>query len=331
MIHPILAWNRFWFAPTSARPLGLFRILVGLIALANLALLAPDMDTWLSDAGALRGTEAKELAGPMRWSLLFLKQDPTTVRVVVAATAGAAVMLTLGWHARVASIALYGLMLSIHHRNVQTASGADCLLMIALFTLMIAPSGAAMSLDARRRARKVGGAFEPLVAPWPMRLIAIQISLIYFLSAFRKVQGETWTDGTALHYILNNGEVRRFALGLTAHPLALRVMTLGTIVLEFALAFLLWVRAARPWMIASGMLLHAGIMLAINIPIFGELMMAGYLAFLTSEEYFAIVGKLDPRRWRRTAEPALVISGRTDRPSPKAAPREKGKRPARIG
>ena len=37
---------------------------------------------------------------------------------------------------------------------------------------------------------------------------------------------------------------------------------------EFALAFLLWVRPARPYAIAAGMLLHVGIMLTVNIPIF---------------------------------------------------------------
>ena len=76
---PVRAWNRFWFAPTSARPLGALRIAFGGLALLNLAILATDLDTWFTDLGRLRGTEARELAGPvwherfdvpMKWSPL---------------------------------------------------------------------------------------------------------------------------------------------------------------------------------------------------------------------------------------------------------------------
>lgn len=322
MIRPVRAWNRFWFAPTSARPLGAFRVLFGLIALANLALLAPDLDTWLTDAGRLRGTEAGELAGPLRWSPLLAYQDPTTVRCAFAATVGAGVLFTIGWRTRIAGVAFYGLMLSIHHRNVQTASGADCLLMILLFYLMLSPCGATYSLDSRRKARAIGGAYEPLVSPWPMRLVAIQISLVYFLTALLKAQGKLWNDGTALHYILNNGESRRFTLGLTAYPLLLNAMTFGAVVLEFALAFLLWVRAARPWMIGAGLLLHGGIVLMINIPIFGELMVASYLAFLTPSEFLAIARAFDRMRGTAKGEARGAIPGRVDRPS------SPGRRPA---
>ncbi len=306
MSSPLSGWNRFWFAPTSARPLGLFRILFGLIALANLALFAPDLDTWLSDRGRSAGSESLEIAGPfwggdghrpMRWSILQHYQNPTSVRVVYGATIAAAVLLTLGWHTRISSAAFYVLMLMIHHRNMQTISGADALLMILAFTLMLGPCGAAYSLDSRRKARAIGGAYEPLIAPWPQRLIAIQISLVYFMTALLKAQGKSWADGTAIYWILNNGEARRFTLGLTPYIKVVNLMTFGTVVLEFALPLLLWVRAARPWMMAAGLLLHAGILLLINIPIFGELVVASYLCYLTPGEFFSWRDRLRRRRF----------------------------------
>ena len=36
-MNPIKAWNRFLFAPVSARPLGLFRIVFGLLMMIYLA------------------------------------------------------------------------------------------------------------------------------------------------------------------------------------------------------------------------------------------------------------------------------------------------------
>ena len=316
-MNPLRAWNAFWFGPISARPLGAFRIAFGVVALANLALLTADFDHWFTDAGLLHGTEAREAAGPLRLSPLQWVQDPTSVRVAFAATAVVAVLFTLGWRTRMMGVVLYLGMLSIHHRNVSTASGADVLLMVLAFYLMLSPCGAAYSLDARRASRKRGTLAEPLIVPWAQRLIQLQVGLVYFNTAVLKADGTTWLDGTALHFVLNNSEVGRFSLDpLTQYPLAINALTLGGLVIEFALAFLLWFRATRPWAILAGMGLHAGILLTVNIPIFGELMIATYLTFLAPDELDALLRRLDPRNWldrRQSRRPA--IPGRVDGPS----------------
>lgn len=295
--QPIRFWNRFWFGPVSARPLGAFRIVFGLLFLANLGLLAGEADVWLSDAGYLQGTEARELAGPLRWSPLQVVQDPASVRLWLLATAAVGVLFTVGWQTRWMGILLYLLMLAIHHRNIATCSGADVLLMIVLFLLMLSPCGAAFSLDARRLARRRGTPAEPLILPWPQRLIQFQVALVYFITALIKATGPTWANGTALHYVLSNTEFCRYSLGLTAYPMLINALTFGTVILEFSLAFLLWFRAARPWILFAGLALHGGILVTVNIPIFGELMAASYLLFLSPEELDGLLRRFDPRRW----------------------------------
>ena len=114
----------------------------------------------------------------------------------------------------------------------------------------------------------------------------------------------------------------RFSLDpLTQYPLAINALTLGALVVEFALAFLLWFRATRPWAILAGLGLHAGILLTVNIPIFGELMIASYLTFLAPDELDALLRRLDPRNWldRRQNAPALDPRPRR-RPLPPAGP-----------
>ena len=313
-MNPLRAWNTFWFGPISARPLGAFRIAFGVVALANLAMLTADFDHWFTDAGLLHGTEAREAAGPLRLSPLQWVQDPTSVRVAFGATAIVAVLFTLGWRTRLMGVGLYLGMLSIHHRNVSTACGADVLLMILAFYLMLSPCGAAYSLDARRASRKRGTLAEPLIVPWAQRLIQLQICLVYFNTAVLKAHGTTWLDGTALHFVLNNSEVGRFSLDpLTQYPLAINALTLGALVVEFALAFLLWFRATRPWAILAGLGLHGGILLTVNIPIFGELMTASYLTFLAPDELDALLRRLDPRNWLgRSRARRPTIPGRVD-------------------
>ncbi len=323
----IRAWNRFWFAPTSARPLGALRILFGLIVLLHVGLLANDCDEWLSNVGRLQGSEARELAGWFRPSLLFWFQDPISIRIALALTAAAAVLFSLGWHTRIMGIIQYVMIVSIHHRNILTLSGADTLLVIITFYLMLSPCGAALSLDHRRRVRKLGAEFEPLISPWPQRLIQIQITIVYFMTAVLKAKGSTWHDGTALYYVLSNVEFRRFTFGVTSYPLLINLMTYAAVVIEFCLAFLLWVKAARPWVILAGLTLHGGIMLTVNIPVFGELITACYLAFLLPEEFDTLCRRLDPRGWMASRERA-AIPGRVDAATGVPRPHKAGKRVA---
>jgi hypothetical protein len=297
-VNPIRAWNRFFFGPVSARPLGLFRIAYGLLILVYLALATVEFDFWYTGAGLLQGTEAREAASPMRFSVLQYVQDPFTPRIVLAATFAAALAVTLGWRTRPMSILLYLGLISLYHRNVSSIGGPDAVPTILSFYLMLCPSGAAYSLDARRQARRRGTPAEPLIVPWAQRLLQMQLCLIYFHSCIIKCSGPTWMDGTATHYVLFNREFDQFDLGwLAAYPLLINAMTHGALLIEFSLAFWLWFRPTRRWAIVGGLLLHAGIRPVLNIPGFGETMCAAYLAFLAPDEVATLLRVLDPRAW----------------------------------
>jgi hypothetical protein len=293
--HPLKAWNRFWFAPVSAKPLGAFRIAFGCLSIFNLLLLTVDFDYWLSDLGMIKGKESLDIAGWLRPSILNHLHDPTSVRIVFGVTLAAAVGLTVGWRTRLVTVIHYLGMLMIHHRNIVTSSGADSLVMLVSFYLILCPSGAAYSLDARREARRRGGtAADPLISPWGQRLIQIQISGLYFVTAILKAHGASWLNGTALHYVLINREIGRFDLSfLAGYPILVNIMTFGAIAIELSLGMLLWFKAARPWVILAGISLHFGILFMVNIPIFGELCMAAYMLFLTSGEWEALAKRCD--------------------------------------
>jgi hypothetical protein len=321
-MNPIRAWNAFWFRPISARPLGAFRLLIGIMVLAHLALLSFDLDHWLTDRGLLVGDEAREIAGPLRPSPLQWVQDPVSVRVFVGATAVVATVFTVGWRTRIMGVLLYLGLLSIHHRNIPTNCGPDELLLIMVFYLMLAPAGAAYSLDARRIARRRGPSAEPLIVPWAQRLIQLHLCLIYLDTAILKCNGSTWLGGTAIHYTLHNPELGRFDLSaLAPYPILINILTYGALFLEFALAFLLWFRATRPFIALAGLALHAGVLIVVNVPLFGELMTATYLTFFTVGELDGLLHFLSPWRWReRTEETAPVAHARVDPPHAAAGP-----------
>ena len=315
MTHPIRVWNRFFFQLQSARPLGLIRICYGLLALANLAFCAVEMDHWYSETGLLQGDQARVLAGKLLNSPLHYFQSPRDVRIAFGFTALAALGLTVGWRTKLMSILYYAAMMSLHNRNTVSASGADVLLLIFGFNLMISPCGAAYSVDRWLANRKRGTVAEPLILAWSLRLIQIQICLVYALAGILKCNGNLWINGSAIHYVLNNTEVRRLDLSyLSNYPILINLMTYSALFFELSLAFLLWFRAVRPAIIAMGIMLHLGILATVNIPIFGELMWTGYIAFLTPPEFAALMRFVNVPGWFRRAEvtteptPALVAS-----------------------
>ena len=313
-MNPLRAWNRFWFAPVSARPLGVFRIVFGLLILANLALVACDLDFWYTDAGLMQGDEAAVTAGPLRPSFFTHYQDPLSVRVGLGLVAGTAVLFTLGWRTRIVSVLLWIGMLSFYNRNLLTNCGPDQVMMITTFYLMLAPCGAAYSLDARRAARVRGTLAEPLILPWAQRLMQLQLCLIYFVTAFLKSTGKMWANGTALHPILFNHEVGMLDFEwLAAHTLVINFMAHAALLLEFALVFFLWFRPTRRWVALLGVALHVGIWPLVNVPLFGEQMTSLYILFLAPDELSAVLSIFRPSYWLGgQATDAAVVTGRID-------------------
>ncbi len=297
-MNPLRVWNRFWFGPISARPLGMYRIIFGILVLAHLGLICTELDYWYTDLGVLHGDEARLLAGPLRPSPLQYFQDPVSVRCAVAAVAAVAVAFTLGWRTRVMGVLLYLGMLSLYHRNISTNCGPDQLMMITCFYMMLSPCGAALSLDARRAALRRGTPAEPLIAPWAQRLMQLQLCLIYLATAAFKCHGKSWFGGTAVHYILFNHEVGQANLEwLAGYPITISLFTQTALIMEFSLGFLLWFRPTRKWVAVAGILLHIGIVPLVNVPLFGEQMTALYLLFLAPDELNSLLWRLNPLRW----------------------------------
>jgi hypothetical protein len=297
-MNPFKDWGRFLFSPISARPLGAFRIVYGLLLLIYLGLMSVEFDYWYTSAGLLRGNEPVEAAAPLRFSPLQYVNDPRIAHVFFAVTVMVAVAFTLGWHTRVMSVLLYLCMMSIYHRNVGSNGGPDAVPAILTFYMMFCPSGAAYSLDALRAARKRGTAAEPLIIPWGVRLLQMQICLIYFQSCVIKCQGSNWLNGTVVHYVLFLREFRELDVEwLAQFPLLINAMTHGAVLIEFSLAFWLWFRPTRRWAILGGVLLHMGIRPILNVPGFGETMIATYITFLAPDELDAVLRLLGPRAW----------------------------------
>lgn len=300
----VSAWSRWAFTPIDTAPMAALRIAMGLMALGWALAWLPDVDAFLSDDGLTPTPSFYPDAVPHTFPL----EHPT---VVVLALAVAAIALTVGWHTRVAAIVVTALMIWIERRAPLALNSGDVLLRNLSLYVALMPAGELWSLDARRRAREsrlrlswFGPRPPALRAPWGLRLLQVQISVLYAAAVMAKLRGDTWNDGTAVGLILQLGDLQRFVVpdAITHSLLASTLMTYGTLVMETVLVFGLWFARTRKWAAIGGIAMHLTIDATIAVGWFSIALIACYLAFVPPEQLRALVA-----RFRRDeADPAAV-------------------------
>ena len=95
----------------------------------------------------------------------------------------AALALLLGWHTRIASVAVAFLLIALQRRNVYVLNSGDLLLRELAIFVALMPAGECWSLDARHREVYAR-------APWALRLLQIQVSALYLFSVLAKLHGD---------------------------------------------------------------------------------------------------------------------------------------------
>ena len=157
------AWNQFFHRPEPVTGIALFRILWGGCLLANWALLAPDLFTWLGERGVLSRGTARALTGPGRLDVFqALPRGDGWVALVFAATALASLGLAVGCFTRASAACAFVGLVSIHHRDPLILHGGDTLLRAVPFLLVPSstrpgPSGSSRSRSRCSTRRRSGG------------------------------------------------------------------------------------------------------------------------------------------------------------------------------
>lgn len=302
------AWNRFWFAPTSATPLAFVRIGFGLLLMAWTVTLLPDV---LDFFGEVRVAETA-ISG-WRWSLFEWSATDTAIWAAYGLLLLSAVAVTVGWFTRAAAITAFVLLLSFQRQNVWVLNSGDLLIRHLGLFVALGASGVALSLDSRRRRRRAPTAEPPTIAVWPLRLVQLQIAAMYLFSAWSKARGDTWADGTAVGYALRIDDLVRFAPpGFVTDQLVLvNLLTYGTLALEIAIPLLVWNRRLRPWVLGAGIAMHLAIDLTLTVGFFSVAVLVGYLAFVPGDTADRWVARIRERLGAGGSVAASVQDGTT--------------------
>jgi hypothetical protein len=331
-------WNTFWFRPESTSTLAVVRVVFGFVATLWTLSQAPTLLTFYGPAGVVPEVPALGLGA---WTLLGISTSAPVVTGLWVATLAGAVGVMIGFKTRLATVLLFVGVMSFERRDPHILNAGDQLLRMMAFYLIFSPAGDALSLDRWRRARDDFWDF-PLRAPWALRLMQIQLSVIYLATVWAKLGGERWRDGTAVSYVLRIEDYLRFPTpSLLADSVVLsELLTFGTLLLELALGILVWNRTLRPWVLALGVTLHLSIAYSIMVGFFTLLMLTMYLTFLSPARARDLVLWVRGRvrrgtdAFRRTRAPGAPSGGgrrgASRRPRAAPAPPPRSREPVRA-
>lgn len=212
--------------------------------------------------------------------------SPSLNTLILILGVASTVMFTIGLYTRVSSVAFYVFTFSLYTRNPFLLDGGDNLLYLLAFYMMFTDCGAHFSFDSTTRSNNPG----PLVAllhNFGVLAIVTQLTLLYFTSAFYKIQGHMWQDGTAIYYILRSAE---FNMSSVSHIIydngsVLALITWGVMITQMAWVFWIWHPKLRWIMVASTVVMHVMIAYFMGLFWFSAVMICSECIVLSDSDY----------------------------------------------
>lgn len=330
-----------FFALLTERPVSLYaaaalRIGYGLLYLAFLLREFPHRDEMWGPGSPWTPELARQMFDQSGWaSVLTLSDSRMYFEVCYAVALVTCALFLLGWRTRAVSVLFAVVVVSFHARAIFMADGGDNLMVLMAVYLVFTACGRRWSLDARRTRlqasagkatgprggglrHQLGDARNTLTIVLHncgMFVIAAQVCFLYACAGLYKVQGPSWANGTALHYVLNIDLFRPWP-GLSqiidGHYVLIAVVGYLTVLVQVAFPFVLFGRLKYPVLILLlGM--HVNIAVLMGLPVFSGAMIVADAVFLP-DRFYRSLGRL----WRRTPRPTGVAAAGAS-PEPESA------------
>jgi hypothetical protein len=313
-----------FFVLLTERPVSLYaaavlRIGYGLLYLAFLLREFPHRNEMWGPGSPWTPALARQMLDQSGWvSVLTLSDSRVYFEVCYAAALVTCALFLLGWRTRAVSVLFAVVVVSFHAKAIFMADGGDNLMVLMAVYLVFTACGRRWSLDARRTRLQAsagrtagprGGLRHQLgdsrnilttvLHNCGMFVIAAQVCFLYGCAGLYKVQGPSWGNGTALHYVLNIDLFRPWP-GLSqmidGHHLLIAVVGYLTVLVQVAFPFVLFGRLKYPVLIVLlGM--HVNIAVLMGLPLFSGAMIVADAVFLP-DRFYRSLGRL----WRRTVQ-----------------------------
>jgi hypothetical protein len=287
-------WDRFFFHPLPVDSISLFRIIW-----CSLILIVAIFD--LGNVSDFYGPHSLTSLETVREQFNFthlnifhlFNSSYSIVYSIFVIYLTAIIFSILGFYTRPSLIIVLVCMTSFHQRNIWLLSSSELLMRIVTLTLVFSPCGHAYSIDSILGRKYVQFFRLKIWAPWALRLLQIQLSVVYLWTVIQKLKGQTWIDGTALYYATRIESMRNFHIPFLFDWIPfLKLATWGTLLLELCLGILIWNKHFTKKIIILGILFHLFIEFTMIIPFFEWVMILLLPLFLDSRAINAFMGKM---------------------------------------
>lgn len=283
-----LAWDHFWFSSQSLLGLAFMRIILcgTMFYMYSVRLLNMNYyqeGSWVPRALALEAMP--DLYRPLflwtfwpdSWSLFF--------HILLVLLLG---LLTLGVGGRWLMWMAWIINAGFIQRNYSVNFGADIIAALFLFYMSFTQSCERLSIINLFKRNK-GFVNSDILSSVMIRMMQVQICVIYAYTGLEKLKGATWWDGTALWSVLANPQMTTMDFSfLRSTPWVIPLIAYVTILFEvYFPAMVAWPKTRKIWLFV-GALFHAGI---------GIFMGLGPFAFTMVSTYFLFLSPLDLQSW----------------------------------
>jgi hypothetical protein len=268
------------------RSLALFRIALSLVVIVDLTIRSQDAEIFYSDSGVLPRTALGEIIQPWYWSLNSISGFSLVQFLLFLLAIFFALAMLVGYRTRLATIACWTMIISIHNRNLALIFAGDDVLRALLFWCMFLPLGACYSIDS---------ALNKSNQPLPKRIISVatvalilQQCYIYMGSvAFKHQSPLWWPQGEAVYYALNFDqyatEVGKF---LASQTWLLQSLTYQAYFFELLGPLIIFIPFRNDFFrglaVVLFIILHFSFGLCFTLGIFPFLSIASWLAYIPS-------------------------------------------------
>jgi hypothetical protein len=226
--------TRLLTARVPPEPLALCRIGVGIAALVR----------GLKTGRDLYLLQFEPRAVPAR--LFDWAPEVATIPEMVLLTGiwlAASIGLVVGYRPRLSAFVVFLCAVFVHFVDMNFWAHHMYFLTLLVLLLSFTESDGTWSVRWWREGRQARDA-----TAWPVLLLKIQLSLVYFFTAVAKVN-PVYLAGDVL-------SGRMSGPALLAGPDAIALLAVVTVAVEFFLSFALWIRRLRVWALCVGVVLH---------------------------------------------------------------------------
>lgn len=257
----------------------LFRISIVSFMLLNALLKLPHVQEFYAPTSYLYryGVDHSSLIGYM---ISFI-QEPMVIQYYWAFVVGEFVFLLLALFGIAIRLSL--VLVYITSENLKTLipvalDGGDNLISLLLVYLIV------MDTSGHKPDTSLRGLTNNALTNVAVTVSRLQIMFVYLVAGLLKVQGDLWSHGMAIYYVLQSDYSFGMARTLVRDYVFIAMFaSYAVIAYQLVFPYLVWFRQTRPWVLLVGVGFHMGIFVFMGLLEFSLVMCASYTIFFYDE------------------------------------------------